>query len=122
MRTPLISIAATTERAENDTLGVPLLSQQIAASKVLGSIERATPEQVKVWTAQVRSFTLDEGLPTILDNAAPQTVVAPDQAVTSERLQVASESVVKITGTAFQCGQIIFQVLSVCFQSDGLLY
>ncbi|MBP3035282.1 MarP family serine protease [Arthrobacter sp. zg-ZUI100] len=88
-----------------NTLGVPLLSQQIAASKVLGSIERATPEQVKVWTAQVRSFTLDEGLPTILDNAAPQTVVAPEQAVTSERLQVASESVVKITGTAFQCGQ-----------------
>ncbi|WP_104102789.1 MarP family serine protease [Arthrobacter sp. 08Y14] len=88
-----------------NTLGVPFLSQQITSSKVLNGIEEATPDRVKTWTAEVRSFTLAEGLPTILDSAAPDTVVAPDEALSSAALQASSESVVKITGTAYQCGQ-----------------
>ena len=88
-----------------NTLGVPFLSQQITSSKVLTMIEESTPEPVRVWTAQVRSFTLAEGLPTILDSAAPDTVVAPGAALSSAALQTASASVVKITGTAYQCGQ-----------------
>ena len=89
-----------------NTLGVPFLSQQITSSKVLTTIDEATPETIQAWTAQVRSFTLAEGLPTILDSAAPETVVAPDdQSLSSAALQTASESVVKITGTAYQCGQ-----------------
>jgi uncharacterized membrane protein required for colicin V production len=88
-----------------NTLGVPFLSQQITSSKVLTTIDDATPDRVKAMTAQLRSFTLAEGLPTILDSAAPDTVVAPDQALSSAALQASSESVVKITGTAYQCGQ-----------------
>ncbi|MCC9196980.1 MarP family serine protease [Arthrobacter sp. zg-Y820] len=88
-----------------NTLGVPFLSQQITSSKVLSAIDEATPDRVQAWTAQVRSFTLAEGLPTILDNAAPETVVAPDEGLSSAALQASSESVVKITGTAYQCGQ-----------------
>nr|WP_304661494.1 MarP family serine protease [Arthrobacter sp. zg-Y238] len=87
------------------TLGVPFLSQQIAASKVLTAIDDATPEQVKTWSAQIRSFTVSEGLPTILDSAAPQTAVPPSAEVDSEELRTASASVLKITGTAYQCGQ-----------------
>nr|WP_257794874.1 MULTISPECIES: MarP family serine protease [unclassified Arthrobacter] len=87
------------------TLGVPFLSQQIAASKVLTTIDDATPEQVKTWSAQIRSFTVSEGLPTILDSAAPQTAVPPSAEVDSEELRTASASVLKITGTAYQCGQ-----------------
>jgi uncharacterized membrane protein required for colicin V production len=52
-----------------NTLGVPFLSQQITSSKVLTTIDDATPDRVKAMTAQLRSFTLAEGLPTILDNA-----------------------------------------------------
>lgn len=88
-----------------NTLGVPFLSQQITSSKVLNGIEEATPDRVKTWTAEVRSFTLAEGLPTILDSAAPDKVVAPDESLSSAALQTSSESVVKITGTAYQCGQ-----------------
>lgn len=88
-----------------NTLGIPFLSQQIASSKVLGFIETSTPDTVKAWTAQVRSFTLAEGLPTIIDSAAPETVEAPSQTLTSPELRTASESVLKITGTAYQCGQ-----------------
>ncbi|MCC3272484.1 MarP family serine protease [Arthrobacter zhangbolii] len=87
------------------TLGVPFLSQQIAASRVLGTIDDATPEQVKAWSAQIRSFTVSEGLPTILDSAAPQSVVPPSAEVDSPALRTASASVLKITGTAYQCGQ-----------------
>ncbi|KAD4060135.1 MarP family serine protease [Arthrobacter yangruifuii] len=87
------------------TLGVPFLSQQIAASKVLGTIDEATPVQVKTWSAQIRSFTVSEGLPTILDSAAPQTAVPPSAEVDSAALRTASASVLKITGTAYQCGQ-----------------
>ncbi|MFJ7751359.1 MarP family serine protease [Arthrobacter sp. NPDC097144] len=88
-----------------NTLGVPFLSQQITSSKVLSTIDEATPDRIKTWTAEVRSFTLAEGLPTILDSAAPETVVAPQQELSSPALQTASDSVVKITGTAYQCGQ-----------------
>ena len=87
------------------TLGVPYLSQQIANSKVLGAIDDATPNQVKAWSAQIRSFTVSEGLPTILDSAAPRTAVPPSAEVDSPALQRASASVLKITGTAYQCGQ-----------------
>lgn len=87
------------------TLGVPFLSQQIASSKVLRGIDEITPDPVKSWTAQIRSFTVSEGLPTILDSAAPQVVEAPSQELSSAGLQTASESVLRITGTAYQCGQ-----------------
>lgn len=87
------------------TLGVPYLSQQIAGSKVLTAIDDATPEQVKTWSAQIRSFTVSEGLPTILDSAAPKTAVPPSAEISSAALETASASVLKITGTAYQCGQ-----------------
>ncbi|MFZ3451929.1 MarP family serine protease [Arthrobacter sp. 7Tela_A1] len=87
------------------TLGMPLLSQQIAASRVLAAIDSATPDPVKTWAAQIRSFTIDEGLPRILDSTAPEAVEAPTEGISSEALTASSASVLKITGTAFQCGQ-----------------
>ncbi|GAA1910231.1 MarP family serine protease [Arthrobacter gandavensis] len=87
------------------TLGMPFLSQQIASSKVLVTIDSMTPNAVKTVAAQVRSFTLDEGLPRIFDGAAPETVELPSEGISSDALTAASSSVLKITGTAFQCGQ-----------------
>ncbi|CEA09092.1 Serine proteasec [Arthrobacter saudimassiliensis] len=87
------------------TLGMPAVSQQIASSRVLAGIDRLTPEPVDRWTAQLRSFTLSDGLPTILDSAAPQQVEVPAGIPDTEGLRSASASVLKITGTAFQCGQ-----------------
>lgn len=87
------------------TLGMPFLSQQIASSRVLTVIESVTPTPVKTWAAQIRSFTLAEGLPRIFDGAAPQAAEIPAEGISSEALTAASGSVLKITGTAFQCGQ-----------------
>ena len=87
------------------TLGMPMISQQISASRVLTAIDRLTPEPVDRWTAQLRSLTMTDGLPTILDNAAPQQVEVPEGVPDTEGLRSASASVLKITGTAFQCGQ-----------------
>lgn len=87
------------------TLGMPFLSQQIAASRVLAAIDSATPDPVKTWAAQIRSFTIDEGLPRILDSAVPEAVEVPTEGISSEALTASSASVLKITGTAFQCGQ-----------------
>lgn len=87
------------------TLGMPFLSQQIASSRVLTAIESVTPTPVKTWAAQIRSFTLAEGLPRIFDGAAPQAAEIPAEGISSEALTAASGSVLKITGTAFQCGQ-----------------
>ncbi|MBD7995710.1 MarP family serine protease [Arthrobacter sp. Sa2CUA1] len=87
------------------TLGMPFLSQQIASSRVLTTIEALTPTPVKTWTAQVRSFTLAEGLPRIFDGAVPEAAEIPSEGISSEALTAASGSVLKITGTAFQCGQ-----------------
>ncbi len=89
------------------TLGVPALSRQIASSQVIHGIDAITPGPVRSWLAQLRSIAVDEGIPTILEgvgSAAPAAVV-PDATVDTPELAAAAASVVRITGTAYQCGQ-----------------
>ncbi|THJ68774.1 MarP family serine protease [Arthrobacter echini] len=89
------------------TLGAPALSRQIASSQVIQGIDTLTPGPVRSWLAQLRSIAVDEGIPTILDGAAPAApaAVVPDSAVDTPELAAAADSVVRITGTAYQCGQ-----------------
>jgi S1-C subfamily serine protease len=88
------------------TLGVPFLSQQLASSQVIRAIDSATPGPVRTWTAQLRTIAVDDGIPTLLEGVGPATpAVVPDASVDTPQLAAAAASVVRITGTAFQCGQ-----------------
>ncbi len=88
------------------TLGVPFLSQHLAASQVIRGIDSATPAPVRTWLAQLRTIAVDDGIPTILDTVAPPlTAEVPDESVDTPELAAAAASVVRIAGTAFKCGQ-----------------
>lgn len=87
------------------SLGVPVISQALASSAVIGAIDNATPAPVKASMAQLRSIVLQEGFPRLI--GAPETgpVAVPDVAINTPALESAAESVVKVTGNAWQCGQ-----------------
>lgn len=92
-------------------LGVPVLSQAIAGSGVLRTIDALTPPPVKTGLAQLRALVIQEGIPRII-SAAGGTVAptappspAPNVDTSTQALQAAARSVVKVTGNAYQCGQ-----------------
>lgn len=88
------------------TLGVPFLSQQLASSQVIQTIDSSTPAPVRTWMAQLRTIAVDDGIPTIMESVGPVTPAqVPDESVDTPELAAASASVVRIAGTAFQCGQ-----------------
>ena len=88
------------------TLGIPLVSQQLAASQVIRGIDAVTPGPVQSWMAQLRTIVVDDGIPTILEGVGPAIPApVPDASVDTPGLTAAAASVVRITGTAFQCGQ-----------------
>ena len=88
------------------TLGMPLISQSIASSQVIRGIDNLTPAPVRTWMAQLRTIAVDDGIPTILESVAPASPMPiPDAAVDTPELAAASQSVLRIAGTAFQCGQ-----------------
>lgn len=92
------------------SLGVPLLSQAIAGSTVLRTIDDLTPPPIQSGLAQLRSLVIDDAIPRIASAAggdisptAPPTIPKVDTGTPS--LAKAAKSVVKVTGTAYQCGQ-----------------
>jgi len=88
------------------SLGVPLVSQQLAESKVIRFIDGLTPTPVKATMAQLRSAVIGNGIPTLLEGLEQgQPVVVPNASTDTPGLNRAAESVLKIAGTAFECGQ-----------------
>ncbi|MDP5227589.1 MULTISPECIES: MarP family serine protease [Arthrobacter] len=89
-----------------NSMGVPVISQQVADSRVIRFIDGATPAPVQGAMAQLRSGLMGEGIPKIIDGAAPLlTGPGPVGSADTPQLQAAAQSVLKITGTAYQCGQ-----------------
>lgn len=87
-------------------LGIPLVSQQLSDSRVISRIDALTPNSVKAAVAQVRSLVFEEGIPALLNPDGSNVEVAiPDGDTNTEALNSAAQSVMKISGTAFQCGQ-----------------
>ena len=88
------------------SLGVPFVSQAIGSSAVVSTINQITPEPVKSLEATVRSLVVDDGLPRLLDaiGNGSQVTVPQNENVTAAQ-QTAAQSVVKIVGSAYQCGQ-----------------
>jgi S1-C subfamily serine protease len=87
-------------------LGVPFLSQSIAGSKVITTVDDITPDPAKSFLAQIRSIAVQDGLPVIVDALSPSAAPsAPSGPPNTAALAIAAQSVVKITGNAYQCGQ-----------------
>lgn len=91
------------------SFGVPALTQAIAGSTVLRTIDTITPGPVKTGLAQLRSIVVQQGIPRIVSAAggAPEAPPepAPDVDTGTSSLAAAARSVVKVTGSAYQCGQ-----------------
>ena len=86
-------------------LGVPLLSPAIASSGVIRSIDSLTPDPLKSFLAQLRSVVVSEGLPRVVEAFNGPVPTIPAVTVDSDALLAARQSVMKITGTAYACGQ-----------------
>ncbi|MGA7206855.1 MAG: MarP family serine protease [Specibacter sp.] len=87
-------------------LGIPAVSKQLSDSVVLSRIDAWTPDPVKGAAAQLRSLVLEEGIPQILNpSGANVQVAAPTASTDTPAWTNAAKSVLKISGTAFECGQ-----------------
>jgi S1-C subfamily serine protease len=89
------------------SLGIPFLSTAIQGSWVLRGIETVTPAPVDAALAQLRSYVLEEGLPTIGEalGGIENSPGVPDVDTGTDALAVAAQSVVRISGNAYACGQ-----------------
>lgn len=87
------------------SLGVPFLSPAIASSGVVRTIDELTPDPVKSFLAQLRSVAVQEGLPRIVEAFSGPSPQIPDIDTGNPALVAAAQSVVRITGNAYACGQ-----------------
>lgn len=92
-----------------NSLGVPWLSQAISNSVVLRGIDQLTPNPVKQSMAQLRSIVVQQGIPQVVSAAEgptkPPKAPAPLPNPDSHSLESAASSVVRVSGSAYQCGQ-----------------
>lgn len=87
-------------------LGIPAVSKQLSGSQVISRIDSWTPDPVKAAVAQIRSLVLEEGMPALLNPSGTNVeVAAPNADTNTAAWNGAAQSVMKISGTAFQCGQ-----------------
>ncbi len=88
-------------------LGVPLFSQAISGSYVVRAIDAVTPPPVDALLARIRSAVLEEGLPAIGEalGGVVDSPGVPDVPTDTDPLTATAQSVVRIGGTAFACGQ-----------------
>jgi S1-C subfamily serine protease len=106
LTTIVAALVASMLAASISALGVPSLSQAISSSRVLGAINAITPEPVQSFMAQVRSATVDQGLPRIAEAFGGEgSTSIPNVDTDTPVLNTAALSVVRITGNAYACGQ-----------------
>jgi len=86
-------------------LGSPLLSRTIAGSAVIRTIQDLTPTEVQVRIAQLRTVLADTGTPFFTSELGIANATIPNIDTDSAVLAAAAESVVRITGNAYACGQ-----------------
>lgn len=89
------------------SLGIPVVSQAVANSIVVRTIDAATPAPVDAVLARVRAAILEDGLPAIGEalGGIVDSPGAPDAPDETDALGAAARSVVRIGGTAYACGQ-----------------
>ncbi|RWR19753.1 serine protease [Microbacterium enclense] len=87
------------------TAGIPIVSTALASSNVVRTIDRFTPEPVRVALAELRGTVFADGIPRLGDLIQIGPVSsAPPVALDDPALTRAAQSVARITGTAYACG------------------
>lgn len=88
-------------------LGIPVLSTAVQGSTTIRIIDQLTPAPLAGALARLRAAVLEQGLPTISDALGGVTTSPgiPDIDTATDPLTTAAGSVVRITGTAYACGQ-----------------
>jgi S1-C subfamily serine protease len=88
------------------TLGVAPLTQAVASSSILRTLNGVIPPQVTSLLAELRSAAVTDGAPWVIDAlGAPRTPPSiPTISTDDPALTEAVQSVVRITGTAYECG------------------
>ncbi len=87
-------------------MGVPWLSPVVASSAIVRGIDAITPAPARAAIAQVRQAAFDDAIPWLFD-ALGQPTEAPDIPevdTAGPELREATQSVVRISGAAFECG------------------
>jgi S1-C subfamily serine protease len=87
-------------------MGVPVVSPAVAGSRVLSTLDQVTPAPVRTLLAELRSAALGEGIPWLVEvlDGPREAPELPSGGIDDAELARAAASVVRITGTAFQCG------------------
>jgi S1-C subfamily serine protease len=87
-------------------MGVPVLSPAIGGSWVVRGIDQMTPAPARSFLAQVRTATVGEALPWLVGVLDGPTVAPelPTGTLATEQMSRAAASVVRVTGTAYECG------------------
>ena len=104
--TLIAALVVSTLATSISALGIPAVSQAIASSSVLRGINDVTPEPVQAFLAQIRSATVDQSLPRIAQAFGQSgSTSIPNINTNTPALNKAAQSVVRITGNAYACGQ-----------------
>lgn len=86
-------------------LGVPLVTTSVAGSTVIRTIDDLTPDPVRGFLAQLQSTVVDEGTSWIVEaiDAPTRAPSIADVSTDDPEVATASDSVVRVSGTAWAC-------------------
>ena len=89
------------------SLGIPWLTSAISQSKVVSAVTAIAPTQSKEWLANLRSTVQGSDIPELVEPLFPTTepTSEPTEVPLEDAMATARRSVVRITGTAYECGQ-----------------
>ena len=88
------------------SLGMPVISPAVASSTVLQTIQRLTPPPVARALGELRGLLITQGIPQI-SQALGGVAAGPPPSIDagSPELTEAAQSVARVTGLAYACGQ-----------------
>lgn len=88
-------------------IGAPWLTQTLSGSRVISTIDALMPTSLRSSAATWGQSALDEGLPWVVEalGGVTQEPTLPQVNLSSPELTQAAKSVVRISGTAYACGQ-----------------
>lgn len=87
------------------SVGVPGITSVLKNSQIVGFTTTLTPESARVWIAQIRADVLDSSELPELELAEDSPEAAESRPEPGGAVEASSESSVRITGSAYECGQ-----------------
>ena len=99
------SMVLSTNSSSVGQLGSPFVSRTFAGSAVINTLHRVTPRGVEAQVLQLRAGLSADRVPVFAEDFGSHSVDIPNGNVDSASLSAAAESVVRITGNSYACGQ-----------------